>query len=70
MKNGKLVGGVIAGLATGAVLGLLFAPAKGSATRRRILGKSPRTSPESPISLHDVMRKNKEHLQHHNEQQF
>lgn len=37
MSTGKVLLGVLAGVATGALLGILFAPAKGSRTRRRIL---------------------------------
>lgn len=40
MDSGKLILGVLAGAALGATLGLLFAPDKGSRTRRRILQKS------------------------------
>lgn len=36
MSNGKVMLGVLAGIATGAVLGVLFAPDKGSETRRKI----------------------------------
>ncbi|GHN03083.1 hypothetical protein WSM22_45720 [Cytophagales bacterium WSM2-2] len=39
MESGKVVLGVIAGVAIGAVLGILFAPEKGSVTRGQILGK-------------------------------
>ncbi len=40
MKTGKLVLGVLAGLAAGALLGILLAPDKGSETRRKISKKS------------------------------
>ena len=36
MKTGKVLIGMMAGMAAGAVLGILFAPAEGSRTRRRI----------------------------------
>ncbi len=36
MNTGKVLLGVIAGLATGALVGILFAPAEGSRTRRKI----------------------------------
>ena len=39
MKQGKVVLGVLAGLAAGAVLGILLAPDKGEKTRKRILSK-------------------------------
>ena len=39
MKKGHVVLGLLAGLAAGAVLGILFAPEKGSRTRRRIMEK-------------------------------
>lgn len=40
MSTGKVLLGVVAGLAAGAVLGILFAPEKGSDTRRLIKRKS------------------------------
>ena len=39
MSSGKVLLGVLAGVATGTLVGILFAPAKGSRTRRRILKK-------------------------------
>ena len=39
MSSGKVLLGVLAGVAVGATLGILFAPDKGSATRRKISTK-------------------------------
>jgi gas vesicle protein len=39
MKNSDIVVGVLSGLAVGALLGVLFAPDKGSNTRRKIAQK-------------------------------
>jgi gas vesicle protein len=40
MKSGKVLLGVLAGVAAGVALGILFAPDKGSATRKKISGKA------------------------------
>lgn len=39
MKSGKVLLGVLAGVAIGALAGILFAPDKGSKTRKQILNK-------------------------------
>ena len=39
MKNSDVVVGILGGLAVGAMLGVLFAPDKGSNTRRKIAEK-------------------------------
>lgn len=39
MSTGKIVLGTLAGLAVGAIAGILFAPEKGSKTRRKIMHK-------------------------------
>jgi gas vesicle protein len=39
MSKGKIVLGTLAGLAIGAMAGILFAPGKGSKTRRKIMGR-------------------------------
>jgi gas vesicle protein len=39
MSSGKLVLGVLAGIAAGALIGVLFAPEKGSRTRKNIVRK-------------------------------
>jgi gas vesicle protein len=39
MNSGKLILGILAGAAAGALLGVLFAPEKGSETRRKISQK-------------------------------
>ena len=39
MNSSKVLLGVLGGVAAGAIAGILFAPAKGSKTRKRILDK-------------------------------
>ena len=39
MSQGKFILGALAGLATGAILGVLFAPEKGTSTRQKIVHK-------------------------------
>ena len=39
MSTGKVITGLVAGMAAGAILGILFAPDKGSNTRKKIVSK-------------------------------
>ena len=54
MKEGKIVLGVLAGLAAGAVLGILLAPDKGSNTRKKITGKGVKYMDDIKEKLNDV----------------
>ena len=40
MNSSKIVLGILGGVAAGALLGVLFAPEKGSKTRKKIVNKS------------------------------
>jgi gas vesicle protein len=40
MRSGKILLGILAGVAGGAILGILFAPEKGVRTRKMIMDKS------------------------------
>lgn len=39
MSSGKILLGILAGAAAGAMMGILFAPEKGATTRKKILSK-------------------------------
>ena len=55
MSTGKILFGVLAGVAAGAVLGILFAPAKGSKTRKKIAKKGMDYADELSGKLKDFM---------------
>lgn len=55
MSTTKVVLGVVAGAATGALLGVLFAPAKGAVTRRSILRKGERQVDELKHSFNEFV---------------
>jgi gas vesicle protein len=57
-NTGKILTAVVAGAAAGAVLGLLFAPDKGSETRKKIREKTTRLAED----VKDKFRRGKEKL--------
>jgi gas vesicle protein len=54
MKNSKTVIGILGGVAVGAALGILFAPDKGSNTRKKITKKSTDTADELKEKLNSL----------------
>lgn len=57
MDTGKVVLGALAGLATGAILGILFAPEKGSVTRKNIADKGKNTADDLKNKYNDLIDK-------------
>lgn len=55
MSSGKVILGVIAGLATGAILGTLFAPEKGKDTRKKIAKKSKESVEDMKSKYEDII---------------
>jgi len=55
MKSGKLVLGVLAGLAAGAALGILFAPDKGKNSRKKITRKSEDIFDDMKDKMNDLL---------------
>ena len=55
MSSGKVILGAIAGLATGAILGILFAPEKGTDTRKKIAKKSKESMGDMKSKYEDVI---------------
>ncbi|WP_372774841.1 YtxH domain-containing protein [Mangrovibacterium sp.] len=55
MSSGKVVLGVLAGLAAGAMLGILFAPDKGTETRRKIAEKGEDYLDDMKEKMSDLM---------------
>ncbi|MET0759245.1 MAG: YtxH domain-containing protein [Flavobacterium sp.] len=57
MDTGKVVLGALAGLATGAILGILFAPEKGTDTRKKIVNKGKNTAEDLKTKYNDLIDK-------------
>lgn len=55
MNSGKIILGVLAGAATGTILGLLFAPEKGKNLRKKIARKSAKTASDMKDKFEDLM---------------
>jgi gas vesicle protein len=55
MESNKVVLGVLAGVAAGALVGILFAPAKGTKTRKRIVSKARSYSNELQSKIEDLV---------------
>jgi gas vesicle protein len=55
MSSGKVLLGVLAGVAAGAALGILFAPDKGSATRKKISKKGKDYAGELEDKFNDLI---------------
>jgi len=54
MESGKVLLGVLGGVAAGALLGVLFAPEKGSTTRKKILDKGKNYADDLKGKLDDI----------------
>ncbi|BDB51756.1 YtxH domain-containing protein [Flavobacterium ammonificans] len=55
MESNKVVVGVIAGVAIGALVGVLFAPAKGSKTRKKVMNKATAYKDELQSKIEDLV---------------
>jgi gas vesicle protein len=55
MSSGKVFLGVLAGLAAGALLGVLFAPDKGTVTRKKIMKKGDDYADELKEKFNDLL---------------
>lgn len=55
MSSGKLFLGILAGIAAGATLGILFAPEKGSTTRKKIMDKGEDFVEECKTKMEDLV---------------
>jgi gas vesicle protein len=69
MKSGKVLLGVLAGLAAGALLGVLFAPDKGSVTREKISGKAEALADEMKEKFNEFLESMKDKFDQANKEE-
>ena len=62
-NNAKLVGALLVGAAVGAALGILFAPNKGSETRKKLLAKGGDLSDSIKDKLNDFVEMGKKEVE-------
>ncbi len=55
MNSNKVLLGVLGGVAAGAIAGILFAPAKGTKTRKRIMKKGKNYSDEIKVKFDELL---------------
>jgi gas vesicle protein len=55
MKEGKVALGILAGVAVGAALGILFAPDKGTNTRKNIMHKGEDYADDIKAKMNDLL---------------
>jgi len=60
MSSGKILLGILGGVAAGALLGVLFAPDKGTGTRKRISKKADRYADDLKERFDDFVQEIKE----------
>jgi gas vesicle protein len=60
MSTGKLIAGILVGAAAGALIGVLFAPDKGSETRKKIMRKGEDYKDAVNDTFNDIMDKTSE----------
>lgn len=59
MARGRIILGVLAGVAAGALIGILFAPDKGSSTRKKIIDKGEDYVGNLKEKINGIMRNGK-----------
>ena len=61
--TGKMIGALLAGAAIGGALGILFAPDKGSATRKKIAGKAEDLTDQLKGKFNDLLQEAKKEIE-------